>query len=415
MQGDVYPGDRVVVKGGHELSSLFFLGILKLSDEDRKRLGIVPTIATYRPIATAIELAATVTLPPENRFIASSQLAGTIHSHTLSPGKEIRAGELLMEIASPEFYALQLDLLRTSLDANLSRLRARRLEQLSGEAVSRRVLLETLSQADQLEGRVESLKQQLISVGLSDSEVDLIINNKKIYDFLPVRSQIDGRLITWAGTLGETVVANQALAEIQNLSSFWIEAYVPPELIASIPEDSHGQASVLANPEIYFPVTVSRIGPVVSETTRNQLIWLTPEKGAGPTGVDLQETRSGSRVGFRRTAKQTETVGEFPYVKSEPFGEGSNPFPIRDRMQLTVAIKTAEGQTGLVIPVTAVLRDGLHTFVFVQKPDDYVERRRVTIGRSDGEFIEVINGIIAGEAVVSTGGRELQTAFASLR
>ena len=31
LQGDIYPGDRVVVKGGHELSSLFFLGVLKLS------------------------------------------------------------------------------------------------------------------------------------------------------------------------------------------------------------------------------------------------------------------------------------------------------------------------------------------------------------------------------------------------
>jgi len=89
--------------------------------------------------------------------------------------------------------------------------------------------------------------------------------------------------------------------------------------------------------------------------------------------------------------------------------------PLRDRMQLTVALKSVEGQTGLVVPVNAVLRDGLYAFVFVQKPDDYLERRRVTVGRSDGEFIEIIYGVVAGEAVVSAGGRELQTAFASLR
>ena len=84
-------------------------------------------------------------------------------------------------------------------------------------------------------------------------------------------------------------------------------------------------------------------------------------------------------------------------------------------MLVTVTLKIAEGQPVLAVPEKAVLRDGLHYFVFVQKPDDYVERRRVTIGRSDGEWIEIQNGIVAGEAVVSAGGRELQTAFASLR
>jgi len=114
-------------------------------------------------------------------------------------------------------------------------------------------------------------------------------------------------------------------------------------------------------------------------------------------------------------ASQTETLGEFRYVKSKPIEAGPNPFQLRDRMQLTVSLKSADSQMALAIPLNAVLRDGLHTFVFVQKPDDYLERRRVTVGRSDGEFVEVIHGVVEGEAVVSAGGRELQTAFASLR
>ena len=39
-----------------------------------------------------------------------------------------------------------------------------------------------------------------------------------------------------------------------------------------------------------------------------------------PNGVDLGKTRSGSRVGFRRIAEQAETLGEFRYVNSPPFG-----------------------------------------------------------------------------------------------
>ena len=40
---------------------------------------------------------------------------------------------------------------------------------------------------------------------------------------------------------------------------------------------------------------------------------------ARPNGVDLRETRNGSRVGFGRDAKPAETLGEFRYVQSVPF------------------------------------------------------------------------------------------------
>ncbi len=386
--GDIYPGDRVVVKGGHELSSLFFLGVLKLSQEDRKRLGIETVTATHRPIANAISLSAKVTLPPENRSVASSQLAGTIQSHALSPGKEVRAGDLLMEIASPEFYTLQLELLKTMLDADLARQRAQRIQESGGEAISRRVLLETAAKAEQLEGRAESLKRQLASLGLSAVEVETISREKQILDFLPIRAAIDGKLVSWVGTLGETVVANQSLVEIHNLNSIWIEAYLPTKLRNQISIESFGQASVLSNDNVRFPVRVTRIGPVVSETTRTQRIWLVPNLNPPPLFQQGGTDHTSSKQHIGR---------------------------LRDGTQLTVLIKSLDGPSALVVPTEAVLRDGLNAFVFVQMADDYVERRRVAVGRADGEFIEITSGVAAGEAVVAAGGRELQTAFASLR
>jgi hypothetical protein len=280
-----------------------------------------------------------------------------------------------MEIASPEFYTLQLDLLRTSLDANLTRDRAKRLEEIRGDAFSRRVFLETSAKADQLDNRVGNLKRQLLSLGLQSDQVDTVIRNKQILDYLPIRAAISGRLVSWVGTLGETVVANQSLVEIQNLENVWIQAQVPAKQLGKISLQSHGQAVVLSNPKVVCSVDVTRIGPIVSEKTLTQPIWLqtSPQREPGAT-KDL-----------------------------------------RDGMRLTVLLKSSTGQQGLVVPAAAVLRDGLRAFVFVQKPDDCVERRRVTTGRSDGEFIEIKSGVVAGEAVVSAGGRDLQTAFASLR
>ncbi len=374
LQGDVFPGDRVVVRGGHELSSLFFLGVLKLSSNDQQRLGILTQPATYREISTTLQLPATVALPPENRSVLASQVDGTVQSHTLSPGRFVKAGETLMEIASPEFYKLQLDLITASLDADLSRRRADRLESVQGDAVALRTVLETRSQAEQLDAQAQSIQRQLATLGLLDGEIESIVHQRRLLDYLPLRANIDGWIALSGVTLGETVAANQPLVEIQNLDSVWIEAHLSSQATRSLPTSVGGMARIVANPEITFPVALSRIGPTVNESTRTQRIWLAPTPNANGS---LPLLRSGSLI--------------------------------------TVSLSLGDPNSSLAIPSSAILRDGMHYFSFVQKDDGYIERRRVLIGRTDGHFTEVVRGIEAGEVVVSVGGRELQTAYASLR
>lgn len=372
VQGDIFPGDRVVVVGGHELSSLFFLGVLKLSEADRERLGIATIKVGSKAIARTVDLPAVVSLPPESRNVVSSQLDGTIRSHNLSPGRDVSAGELLLEIASPEFYQLQLDLLMATMESTRLKSRAERLNEVKGDAVSMRVAIESLAQAEQWEIRSKSLQRQLETLGLSEREIETISREAKILDYLPVRAAIDGKIASSASTLGETVVANQPLVEVQNVDSIWIEAFVPNNSSGSVKIGSHGQATPLARPENPIPVVVTRTGPIIEDTTRTQRVWLAP--------------------------KASETS-----------------LPLRAGMLLSVAVEVEPGDSVLAVPNSALIRDGLHIFVFVQKEQGYIERRRVTTGKSDGSWTEIISGVSEGEIVVSAGGRDLQTAYASLR
>jgi RND family efflux transporter MFP subunit len=376
IQGEIFPGDRVVVRGGHELSSLFFLGVLRLSAQEQQRLGIRTEAAGYRDVSKTLQLPAVVTLPPENRSVLTTQLNGTVQSHSLSPGRSVKKGDKLMEITSPEFYKLQLDLISTSLDSDLSRRRADRLESVKGDAVSMRLVLETRAQAEQLEIRAQSLRRQLATLSLSDSEIDSIANQRRILDYLPIRANISGRIATSVVTLGETVTANQPLVEIQDLQSFWIEAQVPSREVASMSVDAVGVASLLADSEVRLPVVLSRIGPTLSESTRTQRIWFTPKT---------------------------------------PRVDDSNIPQFSSGALMTVGLPVGTKSSRLAIPASAILRDGLHLFSFVRKNDGNMERRRVTIGQTDGQYTEIVSGIEAGESVVTVGSRELQTAFASLR
>ncbi len=75
--------------------------------------------------------------------------------------------------------------------------------------------------------------------------------------------------------MGQTVSASQPLTQVENLDSIWIEAHVPSQEARSIRQDAKGIASLLANPDLRFPVVLSRISPIVNESTRTQRIWLT--------------------------------------------------------------------------------------------------------------------------------------------
>ena len=75
----------------------------------------------------------------------------------------------------------------------------------------------------------------------------------------------------------------------------------------------------------WFGMIPTQRGPLCfGEKDGTLLVQPTLESKAGEKtdgqGVDLGETRSGSREGFRQIARQAETLGEFRYDKSSPFG-----------------------------------------------------------------------------------------------
>jgi membrane fusion protein (multidrug efflux system) len=56
----------------------------------------------------------------------------------------------------------------------------------------------------------------------------------------------------------------------------------------------------------------------------------------------------------------------------------------------------------VLVPASAIVREGEETAVFVAK-DNKAERRAVRIGLSDGEHVEILSGIAAGDQVIVEG------------
>jgi cobalt-zinc-cadmium efflux system membrane fusion protein len=83
-------------------------------------------------------------------------------------------------------------------------------------------------------------------------------------------------------------------------------------------------------------------------------------------------------------------------------------------LYVNVEIQSSRERKGLLVPVSAILRDDENLpFVFVAMADGTFPRRRVEIGSRMGDRQEITSGLSAGETVVAEGGLFLQTAGGS--
>jgi membrane fusion protein, heavy metal efflux system len=64
----------------------------------------------------------------------------------------------------------------------------------------------------------------------------------------------------------------------------------------------------------------------------------------------------------------------------------------------------------MVVPSTAVIRNGNETFVFVETAPGKYDHRNVTLDGTDAENDEVTQGLIDGDKVVTTGAELLREA-----
>ena len=82
---------------------------------------------------------------------------------------------------------------------------------------------------------------------------------------------------------------------------------------------------------------------------------------------------------------------------------------LRPNMQASVSISIGDPQEVLAVPQRAVLGDLGNLFVFVRDGTSF-ERRNVVIGMKSGDQVEIVEGVLPGDNVVTEGHYQLQFA-----
>ena len=166
-----------------------------------------------------------------------------------------------------------------------------------------------------------------------------------------------GRVTARMTQLGQHVRPGDELFQVTDFDPLVARIYLPERDVLGLEEGRDVQLRLDAADEVYFAGRISQICPIVDTST-------------GTVKVTVEAT--------------------------DP------PKQVRPGSFVTVNIVRETHPAALLLPREAVLRELQKAHVYVAA-DDVAEKRAVTLGLEEGDLIEVISGVEAGDRVIVTG------------
>lgn len=346
-------------------------------------------------------------------------------------GVEIKAGDHLAEVYSPDLLIAQQELL---------------IALRSG----------TEGQSDPL---AEMAKVKLQRWGLTGEQIAELIKNKTLTDRVTLYSPVQGTVIEKSIVQNSSFKAGDALYRIANLDTVWVYLDIYE---ADLPWVRYGQQVEIAAealPGRVFKGQVTFVQPVVNEETRTVRVpvhvenkdhalkpgmfvsaviksALAVDGRAAPTGVEgefscpmhpeVLRDQAGvcpvCEMPLEQIPGPAQAVQSSVAVSADYFCtmkcEGEKTYdkpgncPVCG-MKLTQvpAAPAVSGAGLLVVPVSAVLDSGMRRIVYVEKSRGLFEAREVVLGPRTAGFFQVITGVTEGERVVTRGGFLIDSQF----
>ncbi|WP_122553435.1 efflux RND transporter periplasmic adaptor subunit [Pseudomonas viridiflava] len=267
----------------------------------------------------------------------SLEIAGTVKALLFESGQKVRVGQPLLQLDSDVERAL---LGTAEADLGLAQVEHGRGSRLVGDqAISR--------------GDFDKLAAQLKKASATVAQLKASLAKKQI--LAPFSGTIGIRQVD----VGDYLASGTVIATLQDLSSLYVDFHVPEQALPKLSVGQRVQVSVSAYPGQSFDATISAINPRVDESTRNVLIRATqpnPDSRLLPgMFVDLQVIlpSAPSQIVVPESAITYTLYGNSVYVVVARQTEAGKPESSpRDEPQLTVErrfVKTGEHREGNVV------------------------------------------------------------------
>lgn len=213
------------------------------------------------------------------------------------------------------------------------------------------------------ETAVEAARNRLRILGRSDQEIALFEQKRQVQPDTPINAPIGGTVVQRKVGPGQYVNsgASDPAFVIGDLSTVWLVAFVRETDATHVGIGQQIAFRVTAAPGRTFRGRLNYVAATFDPTTRRLLVRATIDNGDGVLKPEM-------------------------FANVTLFSNDSSP----------------NGPTAAV-PRSAILYEGDAARLWVAHDDRSIELRNIKVGLSDGNLMQVLNGVRAGEKVV-TGG-----------
>ncbi len=220
---------------------------VRLSEEAVKTGGIAVTPARFREIQRSIKASGELGFNRRRLVHLTARASGRIESVAAYQGERVAEGQVLAEIYSLDYLALQSEVIQAA--ERDSRLQG------SPDARGARAFL-------------EAARGKLLPLGITGAEIDSLVSTKSVRPLLAVRAPFSGRVIEQAAVVGDSVEAGASLFRLADLSTLWASVRIYEKDLASVRPGQETTFLAAAFPDEEFRGRLVIVGAKMDEETR---------------------------------------------------------------------------------------------------------------------------------------------------
>ena len=291
-----------------------------------------------------------------------SQYPGKILKANFNIGDDVKAGDILFTIDSPDLLQAESTLLAAAGVLQLQkRVLARATGLLKAGGSAQKDVDQSTSDEQTAEGNFKAARNAVRIFGKTDAEIDQIVEMRKVDSVLLVPSPISGRIVARSAAPGFLTQPGNAPAPyaVADLSTMWMIANV---IETDAPAYKLGQSvevTVPAYPDTVFKGRVTTLGSIIDPNTHRQLV------------------RS--------------QIDDPKHL-------------LRSGMFASFVIRVEDPMRSLAVPANGVVREGDGTMtVWVTDDNRHFTKRTVKVGLQQDGWTQILEGLQPAEIVITDG------------
>ena len=192
------------------------------------QLGIEPV--TDRLVSHELRVPGRIELDERRVARIGANATGRITEVLVNRGQAVRVGQPLAQIYSNELGTAQFAMLKARSQAELFERAAARAQQLyEADVIGLAELQRRENELNIARAEVRSATNQLKVLGMTDVEIDAVVDSSEIHSTFSVTSTITGVVVDRQVTRGQVVQPSDALFTVADLTSVWVVAEVPEQ------------------------------------------------------------------------------------------------------------------------------------------------------------------------------------------